>query len=94
MTTDQTDRKTLLEIKELLDRADRLEAEARLEAAEHRLNSSTVNSSAGGSSSQSPEEGKKISYAQFMARRAGISVEEQERRMGLAPQAGRATARG
>ena len=83
MTTDQTDRKTLLEIKDLLDRADRLEA------AGHCLNSS-----AGGSPSQSPEEGKKISYAEFMARRAGISLEEQERRMGLTPQAGQAKARG
>ena len=84
MTTDQTDRETLLEIKDLLDRADRLEAEERREAA---------GSSAGGSSSRSPEDGKKISYAEFMARRAGISLEEQERRMGLAPQAGRAKAR-
>ena len=73
MTTDQTDRKTLHEIKDLLDRADRLEAKAQLEAEEHRLNSSAAESSAG----------KKISYAEFMARRAGISVEEQERRMGL-----------
>ena len=48
------DRKTLLEIKDLLDRADQLEAEERREAA--------------GSSSQSPEEGKKISYAEFMVR--------------------------
>ena len=74
MTTDSPrqhpgDRKTLLEIKDLLDRADRLEAEERREAA--------------GSPSQSPEEGKKISYAEFMARRGGISLEEQERRMGL-----------
>ena len=82
------DRETLLEIKELLDRADRLEAAARLEAEERRLNSST-----GGSSSRSPEERKKVSYAEFMARRAGISLEEQERRMGLAPLAGRAKAR-
>ena len=89
MTTDQTDRETLLEIKDLLDRTDRLEAQARLEAEEHRLNSST-----GGSPSQSPEEGKKISYAEFMARRASISLEEQERRMGLAPQAGQAKGRG
>ena len=88
MTTDQNDRKTLLEIKDLLDRADQLEAEERLEADEHLLNSSTA-----GSSSRSPEEGKKIGYAEFMARRAGVSVEEQERRMGLAPQAGRAKGR-
>ena len=85
MSTDQTDRKTLLEIKDLLDRADRREAEERREAA---------GSSAGGSASRSPEEGKKIGYAEFMARRAGISVEEQERRMGLAPRAGQANARG
>ena len=85
MTTDQTDRETLLEIKDLLDRADQLEAAERRAAAD---------SSTGGSSSQSPEEGKKISYAEFMARRAGISLEEQERRMGLAPQAGRARGRG
>ena len=85
MTTDQTDRETLLEIKNLLDRADRLEAEERREAA---------GSSAGGSPSQGPEEGKKISYAEFMARRAGISLEEQERRMVLAPQAGGARGRG
>ncbi len=68
------DRKTLLEIKDLLDRADQLEAAERREAAD---------SSTAGSSSQSPEEGKKISYAEFMVRRAGISLEEQERRMGL-----------
>ena len=80
MTTDQTERETLLEIKDLLDRADRLEAEERREAA--------------GSSSQTPEEGKKIGYAEFMARRAGITLEEQERRMGLAARAGRAKARG
>ena len=85
MTTDQTDRKTLLEIEDLLDRADRLEAEERREAAA---------SSAAGSPSRSPEEGKKIGYAEFMARRAGISLEEQERRMGLAPQAGQARGRG
>jgi hypothetical protein len=89
MTTDSPrqnpgDPKTLLEIKDLLDRADRLEAAERLEAEECRLNSSTGGCSAG----------KKISYAEFMARRAGISLEEQERRMGLAPQAGRAKGRG
>jgi hypothetical protein len=82
MTTDSPgqnpgDRKTLLEIKDLLDRADQLEAE------ERRPNSST-----GGSSAR-----ETIGYVEFMARRAGISVEEQARRMGLAPQAGRAKAR-
>ena len=76
MTTDQTDREALLEIKELLDRADRLEAEAR-------LNRSTADSSAGDSS-----ESKTIGYVELMARRAGVSVEEQERRMGLPPRAG------
>ena len=75
MTTDQTDRQTLLEIKDLLDRADRLEAEERREAAGQPAK-------------------PKISYAEFMARRAGISLEEQERRMGLAPQAGQAKAHG
>ena len=70
MTTNQTDREALLEIKELLDRADRLEAE-------ERLNSSTADSPAR----------ETISYVELMARRAGISVEEQERRMGLEPQA-------
>ena len=76
MTTDQTDREALLEIKELLDRADRLEAEAR-------LNRSTADSSAGDSS-----ESKTIGYVELMARRASISVEEQERRMGLPPRPG------
>ena len=76
MTTDQTDREALLEIEKLLDRADRLEAEAR-------LNSSTADSSAGDSSAR-----ETIGYVEFMARRAGISVEEQERRMRLAPRAG------
>ena len=79
MTTDQTNRKTLLEIKELLDRADRREAEERREAA--------------GSSAGDSSESKTIGYVELMARRAGISVEEQERRMGLAPLAGRAKAR-
>ena len=73
MTTDQTNRKTLLEIKELLDRADRREAEERREAA---------GGSAGDSSTRAT-----IGYVELMARRAGISVEEQERRMGLEPQA-------
>ena len=76
MTTDQTDRETLLEIKELLDRANRLEAAAR-------LNSSTADSPAGDSSAR-----ETIGYVELMARRAGISVEEQGRRMGLAPRAG------
>ena len=71
----QGDRETLLEIEDLLDRADRLEAEARLEAEERR--------EAAGQPAK-----PKIGYAEFMARRAGISREEQERRMGLAPQAG------